>query len=99
MGYFLDEFKKSNPPTFDVEMKKSHDAEAYFLGMNKFYRLHDYLENMKAKIAMFSPKGKANILWEDMKNVKGIQEEELTRGKLKYFLGRGIYQRDTMMIG
>lgn len=46
--------------------------------MNKFFRLHDYLENMKAKIATFSIKGKVEICWEDVKNFGGIREEELT---------------------
>ena len=32
---------------------------------------------MKAKVATFSLKGKANIWWEDVKNVKGIREEDL----------------------
>jgi len=40
-GYFLDVFKKEKPPTFDGEMKKSQDAEAQLLGMNKFFRIHD----------------------------------------------------------
>jgi len=37
MGYFLDEFNKLKPPTFDEEMKTSQDAEASFLGMKKFF--------------------------------------------------------------
>ena len=60
-GYFLDEFEKENTPTFDGEMKKSQDVESWFLGMNKFFRVHDYSENMKAKITTFSLKGKADI--------------------------------------
>jgi len=59
-------------------MKKSHDVEAWLLGMRKFFRLHDYSENMKAKIATFSLKGKADIWLEDVKNVKGIHEDDLT---------------------
>jgi len=46
--------------------------------MKKFFKLHDYLENMKAKVAIFNPKGKANIWWEDVKIFKGIHEEYLT---------------------
>ena len=46
--------------------------------MNKFFRLHDYSKNMKAKIATFSLKGKTNIWWEDVKNVRDNQEEQLT---------------------
>jgi len=53
-------------------MKKSWDAEAWFLGMNKFFQLHDYSENMKVRITTFSLKGKADIWWEDVKNVRGI---------------------------
>ena len=33
---------------------------------------------MKAKITTFSLKGKMDIWWEDVKNVKGIHEEDLT---------------------
>jgi len=31
---------------------------------------------MKAKIATFNLKGKEDIWWEDVNNVKGIQEED-----------------------
>ena len=50
----MDDFKKEKPPMFDVEMKKLQDAEARLLGMRKFFRLHDYSDNMKAKITTFS---------------------------------------------
>lgn len=75
---FPEEFNKVKPPTFDGEMKKPKDVEARLLRMNKFFRLHSYSDNMKAKITNFSLRGKENIWWEDVKNVKGIQEEELT---------------------
>ena len=45
----------------DGEMKKSQYAEAWLLGMNKLFRIHDYSENMNVRITTFSPKGKANI--------------------------------------
>jgi len=51
--------------------------------MNKFFRLHDYSENMKAKIVTSNVKCKANIWWEDVKNFRGIYEEELTWSELK----------------
>lgn len=58
-------------------MKKSRDAEAQFLGMNKFFRLHDYSKIVNVIIATFYFKGKTNILWEDVRNVRDIYEEEL----------------------
>lgn len=57
-GYLLDEFNKEKEPIFDGEMKKKQDAEAWLLGMNNFFRIHDYSENMNARIATFSLKGK-----------------------------------------
>lgn len=70
MGYILDDFKKEKPPTCDGKMKKSHDAEAWFLGMNNIYKIHDYSENMKAKITTFSLKDKENIWWEDVRTLE-----------------------------
>ena len=59
-------------------MNKSRDIKAWFLGMNRFFKIHDYSKNMKARIDKFSLKGKANIWWEDVKNVRDIYEEDLT---------------------
>lgn len=33
---------------------------------------------MKARITTFSLKGKSYIFWEDVQNLRGIHEEELT---------------------
>ena len=43
-------------------------------------------KNMKAIIATFSLKGKADIWWEDVNNVRGIYEEELTWSEFKRLL-------------
>lgn len=36
-GYFLDNFKKVKPPTFDGDLKNPEDAEAWLLGTKKFF--------------------------------------------------------------
>jgi len=72
-GCFLDEFKKEKPPTCDRDMKKSEDAEAWILRMNKFFELHEYMDNMKTIITIFNLKGKADIWWEDVKRVRDIR--------------------------
>lgn len=59
--YLLEQFKRVNPPTFDGEMKKSKDAEAWLLGIKKFFRFHSYSKNMKTNITTFSLKGKEKI--------------------------------------
>ena len=45
--------------------------------MKKLFILHGYSKNMKAKIATFILKGKADIWSEDVKCVRGMREEEL----------------------
>lgn len=69
-----EEFKKENPHTFDGEVKKAEEIEACLLRMKKYFRVHGYFENMKERVAIFNLKGKANIWWEDIKNVKSIEE-------------------------
>ena len=59
-------------------MKKPLYVEAWLLGMRKFFRLHDYSKNMKARVATFNLKGKVEIWWEDVRNVRCIHEEDLT---------------------
>jgi len=54
--------------------------------MNKFFRIHEYLENVKAKIATFNLKGNENIRWEDVKNVKDIYEQDLTWSEFRRLL-------------
>jgi len=39
-------------------LKNPDDAEAWLLWMKKLFELHEYTENMKAKIAIFNLKGK-----------------------------------------
>ena len=81
-------------------MKKTQDVEAWFLGMNKLFRLHDYSENMKTRIITFSLKGKAHIFWEYVKKMRDIYEEELTWSEFeslfrkKYLLKRYYHERE-----
>jgi len=82
-GYFLDDFKKAKPSTFDGEFKKLEDAKAWLLGIKKLFEMHNYSENMKAMIAIFSLKGKSNIWWEDVKCLRGIKTKELSWHEFK----------------
>lgn len=59
--YLPEEFNKVKPHAFDGEMKKSEDAEAWLLGMNKFFRLHSYLKDMKVRITTFNLKKRKQI--------------------------------------
>ena len=72
-GYLPDEFKKAKPPTFDGDVKKMEDAEAWILGMKNLFEIHEHADNMKEKIVIFILKGKIEIWWEDVKWVRDIQ--------------------------
>jgi hypothetical protein len=72
------EFKKAKPPTFDGEIKKEEEVEAWLLGLRKYFRVHNYSKNTKAKISIFNLNGGASIWWEDLKEVKGLKENKLT---------------------
>ena len=70
--YFQDDFKKASPPTFHGSLKKLEDVEGWLLSIKKFFNLHDYRENMKARITISRIKGKAYIWWEGVKWVRDI---------------------------
>jgi hypothetical protein len=56
------------------------------LGLKNYFRVHDFKENLKARVATFNLNGKASIWWEYLKNVKGIHEEDLSWEQFeKYF--------------
>jgi hypothetical protein len=90
----FEEFKKAKPPSFDGEIKKGEEAEAWLLGLKKYFRVHDFSENLKARVATFNLNGKASIWWEDLKNMKGVREEDLSWKQFeKYFRKKYLSER------
>jgi len=80
------DFKKAIPPYFDGDIKKGEEAKAWLLSLQKYFKVHDYYENLKAQITIFNLNGKASIWWEDLRNVKGVHEKELSWKQFeKYF--------------
>jgi hypothetical protein len=47
------EMNKINPPTFDGEHKKEEDVETWFLGMKKYFQLHNYSSHAEVRIVMY----------------------------------------------
>ena len=82
-GYLPYDFKRAQPPIFYEELKKPKNAGAWLLGINKFFELHEYTENMKVIINIFNLKGKTDIWWEDVKWVNDIMIEELSWHEFK----------------
>ena len=81
-----DEFKKAKPPTFDGEVKTRQEAEAWILGIKKYFQVQDYSENMKARVSIFNLNGRESIWWEHFKQVRRISERRLKWKRFqKYF--------------
>ena len=59
-----DKFKKARPPTFNGEIKNGQEAEAWLLGMRKYFQVQDYSGNIKARVAIFNLTSRESIWWE-----------------------------------
>jgi hypothetical protein len=89
-----EEFEKEKAPTFDGDIKKGEEAEVWILGLKKYFRVHDYSENLKARISIFNLNGKASIWWEDLRNVKGFHEKDLSWKQFeKYFKKKYLLEK------
>jgi hypothetical protein len=79
------EIRKIKPPTFDGDHKKDEDAEAWLLGMRKYFQLHNYSSNVEAIIATYHLQGKASMWWDQLKQVKHIDEKRISWKQFKRY--------------
>ena len=81
-----DDFKKARPPTFNGEVKSSQEAEAWLLGMKKYFQVQDYIGNMKARVSIFILNGRPSIWWEHLMKVNKTNDIKIVWKKFnKYF--------------
>ena len=85
-----DEFKKAKPPTFDGEVKNGQEAEAWLLGMRKYFQVQ-YPGNMKAMVSIFNLTGRASIWWGHFRKVKKINERNIVWKQLQNYLSDKYY--------
>eukprot|EP00253_Pinus_taeda_P018243 PITA_18243 len=86
------EFRKIKPPHFDGEQEEA--AEAWLINMNKYFQLYEYDHNLKARLAIFQLQGKATLWWEEVKIVKGVNEQTITWDNFqRYFKERYLTER------
>ena len=52
-------------------------AEAWIIGMRKYFQVQDYSGNMKARVAIFNLTGRASIWWEHFRKVKKMNERKI----------------------
>ena len=70
------ELQKIKPPSFDGQ-KFREDVEVWILVMKKYLQLHDYSNNLEARIAIYNIQGKDSMWWEQLKKVKHINEKQI----------------------
>ena len=71
---------------FNGEVEKGEEAEAWILGMKKYFQIYNYSDRLKAWMAIYNLTGKTDIWWLDIKRVKNIKEKYVTwRIFKKYF--------------
>ena len=57
------EFIKIRPPTFNGEVEKGEEAEAWLSGMKKYFQIYNYSNKLKARMGIYNLTGKADIWW------------------------------------
>jgi hypothetical protein len=55
-------------------------------GLKKYFQVHYYYENTKARISIFNLNGGTSIWWEELKEIKGLKERNITWKKLEKYL-------------
>jgi hypothetical protein len=90
----LKSLRKQNHPLSMEKLRRGKKQKFWLLGLKKYFRVHDYYENLKARITIFNLNGKASIWWEDLRNVKGIHEKDLSWKQFeKYFKKKYLLEK------
>jgi hypothetical protein len=80
------ELRKLKSPSFDGEREREDDVEAWFLGLMRYFQLHNYSSNLESIIATYYQHGKYVMWWDQLKQVEHINERKNTWNKFnKYF--------------
>jgi hypothetical protein len=86
--------RKIKPPSFDGENKKGEDAEAWLLGMRKYFQLHNYSSNAEARIASYHLQGNEFMWLDHLKQVKHLDEKRIVWKQFKkYFQQQNLLEQ------
>ena len=72
------ELRKLKPPSFDGEREREDDAEAWMLGLMRYFQLHNYSSNLEEIIFTYHLHGKDAMWWDKLKQVEQINESMIT---------------------
>ena len=77
------ELRKLNPLSFAGEKEKEDDVEAWFLGLRRYFQLHNYSSNLEAKIFTYHLHAEVAMWWDQLKQVEHINENKITWKQFK----------------
>ncbi|GLJ31586.1 hypothetical protein SUGI_0633870 [Cryptomeria japonica] len=79
------ELKKMQAPKFDGT-GGGDAAEAWLIGINKYFGLSELNSNTKARIAIYQLEGEASLWWDHLAEIKNYDISQLTWEKFtKWF--------------
>ena len=63
---------------FNGEIEKGEEVEAWLGGMKKCFQIHNYSDELNAKMKIYNLTRKEDIWWKDINKVKGKKERNVT---------------------
>jgi hypothetical protein len=82
---FQGEMSNLKPPSFEDEREREDDAEAWFLGLQRYFQLHNYSSNLEANISTYHLHRKVAIWWDQLKKVEHVNESRITWKQFKKY--------------
>jgi hypothetical protein len=82
---FQGEMRKLKPPSFEGEREREDDAEAWLLGIMRYFQFHNYSSNLEARIATYHLHGKVAMWWDELKQVEHVNESRITSKQFKKY--------------
>jgi hypothetical protein len=79
------EMRELKPLSFGGEREREDDAEAWFLGLRRYFQLHNYSSNLEARISTYHLHGKAAMWWDQLKQVEHVNESRITWKQFKKY--------------
>jgi hypothetical protein len=70
-------------PSFDGKRETEYDAEAWFLGLRRYFQLHNYFSNLEARISTYHLHEKSAMWWDQLNQVEHVNESRITWKKFK----------------
>ena len=71
------EFRKIKAPTYEGETNTKEKDEECLLGMDKYFQVHNYSNEMKSQLAIYNLNGKAARWWRDLKHTKRDEVKDI----------------------